>query len=64
MVIGFQVAVLALDLSILLALLFRSRTVVGLIMNGFRKLRPCALVENNSLTITIACWRLEKDVDA
>lgn len=64
MVIGFQVAVLALDLSIFLALLFRSGTVVGLIMNRFRKLRPCVLVENNSLTITIACWRLEKDVDA
>jgi hypothetical protein len=51
-------------LAILLALLFGSGMVLGLILNGFRKLRPCVLVGNNSLAIAAACQRPEKDVDA
>jgi hypothetical protein len=51
-------------LAILLALLFGSGMVLGLILNGLRKLKPCVLVGNNSLAIAAACQRPEKDVDA
>jgi hypothetical protein len=51
-------------LAILLALLFGSGMVLGLVLNGSRKLRPCVLVGNNSLAIAAACQRPEKDVDA
>lgn len=51
-------------LAILLALLFGSGMVLGMILNGVRKLRPCVLVGNNSLAIAAACQRPEKDVEA
>ncbi len=51
-------------LAIPLALLFGTGMVLGMILNGLRKLRPCVLVRNNSLAIAAACQRPEKDVDA
>lgn len=51
-------------LAILVALLFGSGMVLGLILNGLRKLRQCVLVGNNSLAIAAACQKPEKDVDA
>jgi hypothetical protein len=51
-------------LAILVGLLFGSGMVLGLILNGLRKLRQCVLVGNNSLAIAAACQRPEKDVDA
>lgn len=51
-------------LAILLALLFGSGMVLGMILNGFRNLKPCVLVGNNSLAIAAACRRPERDVGA
>jgi len=44
-------------LAILLALLFGSGMVLGMIINGMRKLRGGVLVGNNSLAIAAACQR-------
>jgi hypothetical protein len=41
-------------LAIFLALLFGSGMVLGMILNGFRKLEPGVLVETNSLAIAAA----------
>ncbi|PMD21179.1 hypothetical protein NA56DRAFT_133898 [Hyaloscypha hepaticicola] len=49
-------------LAILLALLFGSGMVLGMILNGFRKLKPGVLAGNNSLAIAAACQRPEKEV--
>jgi hypothetical protein len=38
--------------------------VLDLILNGFRKLKPCVLVGNNSLVIAAGCQRPARDVDA
>ena len=51
-------------LAILLALLFGTGMVLGLILNGLRKLRRCVLVGHNSLAIAAACQRPESHVDA
>ena len=51
-------------LAILLALLFGSGMVTAMILNGFRKLKPCILVGNNSLAIAAACQRPEGDEGA
>jgi hypothetical protein len=58
MVIGFS------PRAILFALLFGTGMVLGMIINGFRKLDPCILVGNNSLAIAAACQRPETDIDA
>jgi hypothetical protein len=47
-------------LAILLTLLFGSGMVTGMILNGFRMLKPGVLVGNNSLAIAAACQRSEK----
>jgi hypothetical protein len=51
-------------LAILVALLFGSFMVIGMVINGARKLKGGILVGNNSLAIAAACQRPEKDFDA
>jgi hypothetical protein len=51
-------------LAILLAFLFGSGMVLGVILNGPRKLRPCVSVGNNSFAIVAACQGLDEDIDA
>jgi len=51
-------------LAILFSLLFGSAMVLGMIVNGARKLKGGILVGNNSLAIAAACQRPEKDCDA
>jgi hypothetical protein len=51
-------------LAILIAVLFGSAMVLGMIANGARKLNGGILVGNNSLAIAAACQRPEKDHDA
>lgn len=51
-------------LAILFALLFGSSMVIGMVINGARKLKGGILVGNNSLAIAAACQRPEKDFDA
>jgi hypothetical protein len=50
--------------AILAALLFGSAMVVGMVVNGARKLKGGILVGNNSLAISAACHRPEKELDA
>lgn len=51
-------------LAILMALLFGAAMVVGMLLNGARKLKGGVLVGNNSLAIAAACQRPEKDCNA
>jgi hypothetical protein len=51
-------------LAIILTLLFGTGMVLGLILDGFRKLKPCVLVGKNSLAIAAGCQRPESDADA
>jgi hypothetical protein len=51
-------------IAILTSLLFGSAMVVGLVLNGYRKLRPCVLVGNNSLAISAACHRPSEEMGA
>lgn len=49
-------------IAILTSLLFGSAMVLGMVLNGYRKLRPCILVGNNSLAIAAACHRPAEEV--
>lgn len=51
-------------LAWLVAALFGTMMVVGMVLNGFRKLKPCVLVGNNSLAIAAACHNVEGDEGA
>ncbi|CAG8949656.1 hypothetical protein HYFRA_00007890 [Hymenoscyphus fraxineus] len=51
-------------LAWLLATLFGLMMVLCLIVNGFRRLKPCVLVANNSLAIAAACHNIEGDEGA
>lgn len=55
---------LVLSTGDLAALLFGSGMVLGMVLNGFRKLKPGVLVGNNSLAITAACQSPKKEIDA
>jgi hypothetical protein len=46
-------------LAFLLALLFGMGMVLSLILNGFRKLKPCVLVRKNSLAAAAAYQKSE-----
>ena len=50
--------------AILIALLFGSGMVLGMVANGCRRLKGGVLVGNNSLAIAAACHRPERDVGA